>query len=118
MYGRQRPQPSNTNHPNPFLAAMPKEKSNQSTRRNAGGTETVANVLERDSQMLFERDDQSCGLSLLPYPPFYLIRYRLKMRVDTEKETKAVNSTGVPPLPIPNREVKPRRADGTAKVGE
>ena len=34
------------------------------------------------------------------------------------KETKAVNSTGVPPLPIPNREVKPRRADGTAKVGE
>ena len=28
------------------------------------------------------------------------------------------DSTGVPPLPIPNREVKPRRADGTAKAGE
>ena len=27
-------------------------------------------------------------------------------------------SGGVPPLPIPNREVKPARADGTAKVGE
>ena len=28
-------------------------------------------------------------------------------------------SSGVPPLPIPNREVKPGRADGTAhKVGE
>ena len=27
-------------------------------------------------------------------------------------------STRVPPLPIPNREVKPRHADGTAKVGE
>ena len=27
-------------------------------------------------------------------------------------------STGVPPLPIPNREVKPRSADGTAFVGE
>jgi len=24
----------------------------------------------------------------------------------------------VPPLPIPNREVKPHHADGTAKVGE
>ena len=27
-------------------------------------------------------------------------------------------SDGVPPLPIPNREVKPVRADGTAQVGE
>ena len=27
-------------------------------------------------------------------------------------------SEGVPPLPIPNREVKPLSADGTAKVGE
>ena len=28
------------------------------------------------------------------------------------------DSVRVPPLPIPNREVKPHRADGTAKVGE
>jgi hypothetical protein len=27
-------------------------------------------------------------------------------------------SVGVPPLPIPNREVKPDSADGTAIVGE
>ena len=27
-------------------------------------------------------------------------------------------SGGVPPLPIPNREVKPVHADGTAQVGE
>ena len=27
-------------------------------------------------------------------------------------------SEGDPPLPIPNREVKPLSADGTAKVGE
>ena len=27
-------------------------------------------------------------------------------------------SGGVPPLPIPNREVKPASADGTAIVGE
>ena len=28
------------------------------------------------------------------------------------------DSTRAPPLPIPNREVKPRHADGTAKAGE
>ena len=37
---------------------------------------------------------------------------------DIEEEIKAVHSTRAPPLPIPNREVKPRRADGTAKAGE
>ena len=30
---------------------------------------------------------------------------------------KGGDSAGDPPLPIPNREVKPRYADGTAKVG-
>ena len=29
---------------------------------------------------------------------------------------KAIDSVGDPPLPIPNREVKPDSADGTAKV--
>ena len=28
------------------------------------------------------------------------------------------HSAGVPPLPIPNRAVKPVRADGTAQAGE
>ncbi len=36
---------------------------------------------------------------------------------DSEK-SKGGFSEGVPPLPIPNREVKPLSADGTAKVGE
>ena len=31
---------------------------------------------------------------------------------------QVADSGGVPPLPIPNREVKPACADGTAKVGE
>jgi hypothetical protein len=35
----------------------------------------------------------------------------------TPKDTGGY-SEGVPPLPIPNREVKPLSADGTAKVGE
>ena len=29
---------------------------------------------------------------------------------------KAIDSVGDPPLPIPNREVKPDSADGTAKI--
>ena len=33
-------------------------------------------------------------------------------------ETSGGYGAGVPPLPIPNREVKPRSADGTAKAGE
>ncbi len=34
------------------------------------------------------------------------------------KRKKGDYSGGAPPLPIPNREVKPASADGTAKVGE
>ena len=33
-------------------------------------------------------------------------------------KNKGDDSVRVPPLPIPNREVKPHHADGTAKVGE
>ena len=39
-------------------------------------------------------------------------RYCLYMRYSGDYGTK------VPPLPIPNREVKLRHADGTAQVGE
>ena len=31
-------------------------------------------------------------------------------------DIQAIDSVGVPPLPIPNREVKPNSADGTAKI--
>ena len=34
------------------------------------------------------------------------------------KRRQGGHSVRVPPLPIPNREVKPHHADGTAKVGE
>ena len=35
-----------------------------------------------------------------------------------EDKKSGGHSVRVPPLPIPNREVKPHHADGTAKVGE
>ena len=37
---------------------------------------------------------------------------------DTKKRDSGDDSTRAPPLPIPNREVKPCNADGTAKAGE
>ena len=39
-------------------------------------------------------------------------------RCHAKRKKQGGHSTGAPPLPIPNREVKPRRADGTAKAGE
>ena len=41
-----------------------------------------------------------------------------KSRSKFRTSHKGGDSAGDPPLPIPNREVKPRYADGTAKVGE
>ena len=37
---------------------------------------------------------------------------------ETKKRDSGDDSTRAPPLPIPNREVKPCNADGTAKAGE
>jgi hypothetical protein len=40
------------------------------------------------------------------------------LRTSDFKRSSGDYSGRVPPLPIPNREVKPASADGTAKVGE
>ena len=40
------------------------------------------------------------------------------LRTSDFKRSLGDYSVGVPPLPIPNREVKPDSADGTAIVGE
>ena len=47
-------------------------------------------------------------------------KYELVVEAGEYGERKDIGgySEGVPPLPIPNREVKPLSADGTAKVGE
>ena len=44
--------------------------------------------------------------------------FALKEKGNQDQEEIGGYSEGVPPLPIPNREVKPLSADGTAKVGE
>ena len=48
-------------------------------------------------------------------------RARVQVRIFSNVKDRDIQggySTGDPPLPIPNREVKPRHADGTAQVGE
>ena len=42
---------------------------------------------------------------------FYIVRYQGIITL-----IKAIDSVGDPPLPIPNREVKPDSADGTANI--
>ena len=41
-------------------------------------------------------------------------KFRMRAAAFPERNTSGGYSRGVPPLPIPNREVKPARADGTA----
>ena len=48
-------------------------------------------------------------------PPSHTARAKARGQ---EKENQGGDSAWDPPLPIPNREVKPRRADGTAEAGE
>ena len=49
------------------------------------------------------------------FPPVSLVLFRCSLRQDPRSNPYPGGlSPGVPPLPIPNREVKPGRADGTA----
>ena len=53
---------------------------------------------------------------------FFFLGYHSRGTLDApsrlEGKEQGGHSVRVPPLPIPNREVKPHHADGTAKVGE
>ena len=44
----------------------------------------------------------------------YIARLMTQMSAEAKQNKSGGYSRGVPPLPIPNREVKPTRADGTA----
>ena len=44
----------------------------------------------------------------------YIARQIIQMLAEAKRNKSGGYSRGVPPLPIPNREVKPTRADGTA----
>ena len=45
-----------------------------------------------------------------------IYKFLCTRRVINRSLIKAIDSVGDPPLPIPNREVKPNSADGTAKI--
>ena len=60
-------------------------------------------------------------LQVLHYKKYYLQQTYRKLLFlytcsKTNTDIQAIDSVGVPPLPIPNREVKPNSADGTAKI--
>ena len=52
---------------------------------------------------------------------WYLKKDKISENTHTHRRSKRYSggySIGVPPLPIPNREVKPYNADGTAEMWE
>ena len=84
VQGRRRPEPSSTNSP----PALPVE----------------AHTLELPRVRVSARVGSHCGFQ----------RRLSSVPVNAEKAYSGGFCPGVPPLPIPNREVKPGRADGTA----
>ena len=71
-------------------------------------------------KLLIQRFHQVLGFyRLTPLAAYEPLRQSdARKRARNERRHSGGDSVRVPPLPIPNREVKPHRADGTAKVGE
>ena len=57
-------------------------------------------------------ESRHCRAKLLPESSPLVAAWR------TRRKTQGSCCPGAPPLPIPNREAKPGRADGTAQAGE
>ena len=112
-------QPSSTNCPKAF----PDLKSERKEKRAAGGRAEEADKrrepLRSPSEGAYAAAEQASDNSQrfqTAFPACVLETHG--RRAAAERQKQGGNSAGDPPLPIPNREVKPRHADGTAKVGE
>lgn len=72
-------------------------------------------LIARISVFIVNKDDViAFALNIFGLIGVMLVAYNEEML----HKIKGGNSGGVPPLPIPNRAVKPACADGTAKAGE
>ena len=75
---------------------------------------TQGSVLQRrvlsDTSKFYSKRERLCKATLKKYTIF------CTSSQGSNTDIKAIDSVGVPPLPIPNREVKPNSADGTANV--
>ena len=77
-------------------------------------------VIAKGRELRDERDFFSCvPLFYDTTSKFESERDGKRRKIEIErKRHKGSNSAGDPPLPIPNREVKPGRANGTVQAGE
>ena len=119
-------EPSRTNDPKAFLsraspAGKPVGAGEQANKRKTALARHCACPLVRVNR---KKSPESCcsrpgggavGLCACSRRWIHPITAPLIWRL---KRDKGGDSVRVPPLPIPNREVKPHHADGTAKVGE
>ena len=119
VQGRQRPEPSSTNRPRAFSRRNKTRIRQPQQRQPQPGRAALTHRVESTVPALFAKHSllalkarrfQSVIFFKTSQPP--------SLEGVSEKENQGGYSTRVPPLPIPNREVKPRHADGTAKVGE
>ena len=104
-------QPSSTNCPKAF-----REQSRQNNKKPAKALKPSQPVAQREKA-------QASGSEIVQSERSFSIEafepYRPTGAWAPGKEKRqGDDSVRDPPLPIPNREVKPHRADGTAKVGE
>ena len=104
-------QPSSTNCPKAF-----REQSRQNKKKPAKALKPSQPVAQREKAQAScsENVQSERSFSIEAFEPY---RPTGAWAPGNEKR-QGDDSVRDPPLPIPNREVKPHRADGTAKVGE
>ena len=104
-------QPSSTNCPKAF-----REQSRQNNKKPAKALKPSQPVAQREKAQAsgseIVQSERSFSIEAFePYRP-------TGAWVSGKEKRQGDDSVRDPPLPIPIREVKPHRADGTAKVGE
>ena len=82
-------------------------------QKSAGVMESESDSLKRVSSRLRDMSSRRFLSFFLPMVKPYNVREADRHEGRNTRQSGGY-SPGVPPLPIPNREVKPRRADGTA----
>ena len=117
VQGRQRPEPSSTNRPRAF-SRRNKTRSRQPQKRQPQPGRAALTHGLRARFPPFQDSLLALKARRFQSVIFFKTSQSPSLEGVTEKENQGGYSTRVPPLPIPNREVKPRHADGTAKVGE
>ena len=98
--------------PESFPGAIPKNKKNPAKAQIKPSQPVAQREKAQASGSEIVQSERSFSIEAFePYRP-------TGAWVSGKEKRQGDDSVRDPPLPIPNREVKPHRADGTAKVGE